>query len=140
VTDEAAPALQRLALGALLTATPFAEPQLPLVSSWAEHLAVEPPETPLQVHDHGPAPDTDEDVPALHKPVVGLLVRSAPFEAPHWPLTCRCPRKGSWAGTVMAENKRVAAHINATEASFKRQPTTVLMAHTLAKIFLHLQA
>jgi len=42
------------------------------------------------------------------------------------------------AGTVMAENKRVAAHVNATKANFKRHPITVLMAHTSREKFLAL--
>jgi hypothetical protein len=91
VTDEAVPVLQRLVDGALPTVTPLADPQLPLTSSWAEHDAVEPPLVPVQFHDHGPEPVTVEAVPVLHKPVVGVLVRSAPFDAPQLPLT------SSWA-------------------------------------------
>jgi len=86
-TVEALPALQRLAVGAVLATTPFALPHAPLISSRAEQLAVVPPPEPAQLHDHGPLPVTVDPVPALQRLVVGALVRSAPFEEPHVPLT-----------------------------------------------------
>jgi hypothetical protein len=87
LTADAVPALQRLALGAVLTATPFALPHLPTISSRAEQLAVVPPPEPAHVQFHGPEPLTLEAVPALQRLVVGALVRSALFEGPHAPLT-----------------------------------------------------
>ena len=52
VTAEAAPASQRLAVGAALTATPLADPQAPLMpGAWQE--AVVPPLRPTHAHTHG---------------------------------------------------------------------------------------
>jgi hypothetical protein len=42
---------------------------------------------PAQVQVHGPLPLTADAVPALQRLPVGALVRSAPFEEPHAPLT-----------------------------------------------------
>ena len=41
---------------------------------------------PVQVHDHGPVPVTDEAVPVVQSPVVGLDVKLAPFDGPQTPL------------------------------------------------------
>jgi hypothetical protein len=41
---------------------------------------------PAQLHFHGPRPLTAEAVPVLQRPIFGMLVRSAPFDAPHEPL------------------------------------------------------
>jgi hypothetical protein len=46
-TVDAVPALQRLAIGAVLTFVPFALPHAPLMSSRAEQLAIEEPHAPL---------------------------------------------------------------------------------------------
>ena len=89
-TADAAPALQRLAVGAALADAPFALPHAPSTGggrSTAEQVAVVPPLLPAQLHDHGPLPVTADAVPALQRLVVGALVRSAPFEEPHAPLT-----------------------------------------------------
>ena len=89
-TVDAAPALQRLAVGAALAVAPFALPHAPLTAgggSTAEQVAVVPPLLPAQLHDHGPVPATVDAVPALQRFAVGVLVRSAPFEEPHAPLT-----------------------------------------------------
>src|SRR5271157_3818799 len=94
-TVDAVPALQRLAVGAVLTATPFALPHVPLISSRAEQLAVVPPPEPAHVQFHGPEPLTLEAVPALQRFAVGALVRSAPFEEPHPPLTMPPPPEAS---------------------------------------------
>lgn len=51
------------------------------------HCAVFPPFVPTQLQPHGPLPLTEEAVPALHKPVVGLLLRLSPFADPQVPLT-----------------------------------------------------
>ena len=56
-------------------------------ASRAEHCAAVPPLEPAQLHDHGPLPLTAEAVPALQRLAVGALVRLAPFEEPHAPLT-----------------------------------------------------
>ena len=87
VTVDAVPAVQRLPVGAVLAATPFALPHAPLTLCRAEQLAVVPPPEPAQVQVHGPEPLTLEGVPALHRFAVGALVRSAPFEEPHTPFT-----------------------------------------------------
>ena len=90
-TVEAVPAVQRFAVGAVLTAGPFALPHAPLdrcgEASRAEHCAAAPPLLPAQFQDHGPLPLTAEAVPALQRFAVGALVRSTPFEEPHAPLT-----------------------------------------------------
>jgi hypothetical protein len=93
---DAVPALQRLAVGALVRLPPFEEPHAPLTTFFAEQVAVVPRPLPMQLHDHGPLPLTVDAVPELQRLAVGELVRSAPFEEPHAPLTnCACaePRK-----------------------------------------------
>lgn len=40
----------------------------------------------MQLQAHGPVPLTAEAVPVPQRPVVGALVKSAPFEEPHKPL------------------------------------------------------
>ena len=137
VTDEAAPVVHRLVVGALLREAPFEDPHAPLTGSGRLHeavvppllpaqfqvvvvplsavlddvpavqllavaphapltaagfrkavqLALAPPLAPAQLHDHGPLPLTDEAVPVVHKLVVGTLLREAPFDKPHAPLT-----------------------------------------------------
>jgi hypothetical protein len=87
VTDEAVPAVQRPVAGALVRSVPLEAPQLALTSSNAEHDAVVPPLLPVQLQSQGPLPLNDETEPVLQRPVVGALVRSAPFDAPQLPLT-----------------------------------------------------
>ena len=53
----------------------------------AEQLAGDPPFDPLQVHDHGPVPDTPLAVPAVQRLVVGAAVNICPFDEPQTPLT-----------------------------------------------------
>ncbi len=86
-TAEAAPVEHKFLVGFALIATPFAEPHDPLISSWAAQLAAEPPFEPAQLQFQGPVPLTAEAAPALQRPVVGTLVRSAPFDVPQLPLT-----------------------------------------------------
>jgi hypothetical protein len=45
----------------------------------------------LQLHFHGPLPETAEAVPTLHRPVVGLLLKLSPFAGPQAPLTVTGP-------------------------------------------------
>jgi hypothetical protein len=54
---------------------------------------VAPPSAPAQLHFQGPLspPLTAEAVPALHKPVLGMIVRLAPLALPQRPLI------SSWA-------------------------------------------
>jgi hypothetical protein len=54
---------------------------------------VAPPSAPAQLHFQGPLspPLTAEAVPAPHKPVLGMIVRLAPFALPQRPLI------SSWA-------------------------------------------
>ena len=90
LTVEAVPAVQRFAVGLALTVVPFALPHAPFTGgggSSAEQVAVVPPPLPAQLHDHGPLPLTVDAVPVLQRLAVGALVRSAPFEEPHAPLT-----------------------------------------------------
>ncbi len=54
---------------------------------FAEHEASAPPFWPLHVHDHGPEPFTGLAVPALHRLLVGAVVKVCPFEEPHEPST-----------------------------------------------------
>jgi hypothetical protein len=90
VTVVAVPALQRPAVGAVETATPFAEPQTPLTAvgcSGALHEAFVPPLLPLHVQFQGPAPVTVVAVPAVQRPVVGAVLTATPFAGPQTPLT-----------------------------------------------------
>ncbi len=92
LTADAVPTLQRLVVGALVRLAPFEEPHAPFtacaeVAFSAEQVAVVPPLLPAQVHDHGPAPLIADVVPALQRLAVGVLVRVAPFDEPHAPVT-----------------------------------------------------
>ena len=90
-TVDAVPALQRLAVGALLSLPPFEEPHAPFTGCaeatfFAEQVAVVPPPLPAQLHDHGPLPVTVDAAPAPQRLAVGALARLSPFEEPHAPL------------------------------------------------------
>jgi hypothetical protein len=92
VTVVAAPAVQRPAVGAIVTATPFAEPQAPLTGveatcSGALHEEFDPPLLPLHAQAQGPTPVTVVAVPAVQRPVVGAVVTATPFAEPQAPLT-----------------------------------------------------
>ena len=94
LTVDAVPAVQRLAVGAVLTDAPFEEPHAPFTGgggSSAEQVAVVPPPLPAQLHDHGPLPLTVDAVPVVQRLAVGALVRLPPFEDPHAPLTLEVP-------------------------------------------------
>jgi hypothetical protein len=100
VTVVAMPAVQRPAVGAIVTATPFAEPQAPLTGveatcSGALHEAYDPPLLPLHVQAQGPAPITVVAVPAVQRPVVGAVVAATPFAEPQAPLTVVGPTCGT---------------------------------------------
>jgi hypothetical protein len=86
-TLEAVPDEHRLPEGAEVTARPLALPHEPLLTSWAEHSAVEPPLAPAQFHDHGPLPETLEALPAEHRLLEGAEVTSVPLALPQAPLT-----------------------------------------------------
>jgi hypothetical protein len=95
-TVDAVPALQRLAVGALLSLPPFEEPHAPFTGCaeatfFAEQVAVVPPPLPAQLHDHGPLPLIVEAVPALQRLAVGAPLSLPPFEEPHAPLTLALP-------------------------------------------------
>ena len=107
LTVDAVPAVQRFAVGAVLTVAPFEVPHAPFMGCAAtafvaEQVAVVPPPLPAQVHDHGPLPLTVDAVPALQRFAVGALVRLAPFEEPHAPLTLEVPlrRPSAWRRTT----------------------------------------
>jgi hypothetical protein len=117
LTADAVPGLQRLVVGALLTATPFAGPHCPFTggaggggggeASCATQVAVFPPLLPTQVQVQGPLPVTAVAVPALQRLVVGALVRLVPFEESHTPVTrlgCFCACAGP---KTMNEMRRV---------------------------------
>jgi hypothetical protein len=97
LTADAVPALQRLVVGAVLTATPFAGPHCPFTgggggggggeASCATQVAVVPPLLPAQLHVHEPLPLTTDAVPALQRLVVGALGKLPPLEEPHTPFT-----------------------------------------------------
>ena len=92
VIVDAVPALQRLVVGALVRVAPFEEPHVPFTpcveaTFSAEQVAVVPPLLPAQLHDQGPLPLTVDAVPVVQRLAVGALVRVAPFEEPHAPLT-----------------------------------------------------
>jgi len=96
LTADAAPAVQRLAVGLALTFAPFEEPHAPFTgvaeaTFFAEQVAVVPPSLPAQLHDHGPLPLTADAVPVLQRLAVGALLRLPPFEEPHAPLTAVGP-------------------------------------------------
>jgi hypothetical protein len=89
-TEDAVPALHRLAAGAAVRSAPFEEPHAPLTaggSAFAEHCAVVPPFDPAQLHVHGPLPLRCETVPALHRLVAGIAFAVVPLALPHAPLT-----------------------------------------------------
>jgi hypothetical protein len=91
VTAVAVPALQRFVVGAVVTATPFAEPQTPLTGeatfSGALHEEFVPPLLPSHIQAHGPVPLTVVAVPAEQRLVVGALVTATPFAGPQTPST-----------------------------------------------------
>ncbi len=58
VTVEALPLEQRLVVGAVATAVPFAVPQAPLIGFASTHDAFVPPPEPLQFHVQFVLPDT----------------------------------------------------------------------------------
>jgi hypothetical protein len=53
--------------------------------SGAEHEAVVPPFKPVQDHANGPAPETDDAVPAVQRLAVGALAMATPFALPQLP-------------------------------------------------------
>ncbi len=85
-TVVAVPELHKFVVGLVVTPTPSAEPQEPLVFFIALHEAVVPPFVPTQVQFHGPVPVTAEAVPTEHSPVVGAEVYATPLAAPQAPL------------------------------------------------------
>jgi hypothetical protein len=91
LTVVAVPAVQRFPVGAVETATPFAEPQTPLTGealcSGALHEEFVPPLLPLHVQAQGPAPVTVVAMPAVQRPAVGAIVTATPFAEPQTPLT-----------------------------------------------------
>ena len=89
-TFEAVPAEHKLAVGAVETVVPFAEPHAPVTGVGvllAEHCAVVPPLLPVQFHVHGPVPLTAEAVPVEQRLVVGMLPTVIPLALPQAPLT-----------------------------------------------------
>ncbi|CAK0752727.1 hypothetical protein CCP4SC76_2330002 [Gammaproteobacteria bacterium] len=56
-----------------------------MVTFDAEQLAVDPPLLPLHDQYHGPEPLTEEAVPALQRPLVGVLVNDWPLDEPQAP-------------------------------------------------------
>ena len=84
-TEEVEPAVQRLAVGAVLTVVPFELPHTPFVSTGAEQLALVPPLEPVQDQVHGPEPDTLETEPAVQRLLEGAVLTVVPFEVPQLP-------------------------------------------------------
>ena len=54
---------------------------------FAEQLAVEPPFDPAQLQVQGPLPVTVLALPAVHRLVVGAVVKTPWLAEPHWPST-----------------------------------------------------
>jgi hypothetical protein len=86
------PEEQRFVVGAVVTETPFAEPQNPLTSEAADcsgalHEELVPPLVPSHIQDQGPLPVTDVAVPAEQRFVLGAPVTETPFAEPQTPLT-----------------------------------------------------
>jgi hypothetical protein len=107
LTGDAAPAMQRLAVGALARLAPFEEPHAPFTASSSEHDTVRPPLLPTQVQLQGPLPVTAVAMPALQSPLVGAVLVMTPFAVPHNPSTrlgCFCV----WAGPETMKERRKA--------------------------------
>jgi hypothetical protein len=86
--DEAVPLLHRPLAGALVNVSPFEEPHAPLTAGAAvvaEQEASPPPLTPEQTQYHGPLPPMEEAVPALHRPLAGVVEKAAPLALPQAP-------------------------------------------------------
>jgi hypothetical protein len=89
VTAEAVPALQRPVVGALAKVPLADDPHTPLTvaaAALAVQVALVPPLVLAQIQVQGPLPATPSDVPALHRLVVGALLKLWPFADPHAPL------------------------------------------------------
>ena len=115
LTVEAVPVLQRFAVGLLLRSAAFEEPHAPFVLSSAEQVAVVPRPLPKQLHDHGPLPLTVDAVPELQRLAVGALVRLAPFEEPHAPVTnCACAEPRNTSPKLAAIRHLRIKHIEAS--------------------------
>jgi hypothetical protein len=82
---EALPSLQRFDVGAFSKSSPFAEPQAPFTSRFAEQFALEPPFNPTQTQVHGPFPVTAEALPALQRFDVGSVKKFSLFAEPQAP-------------------------------------------------------
>jgi hypothetical protein len=65
LTEEAAPELHRLDVGADVSVAPLLLPHTPLTSRLAEQLAFVPPFDPEQAQVQGPVPERAEAVPVL---------------------------------------------------------------------------
>jgi len=85
-TVDAVPVEQRLVVGVELTVVPLEAPQAPLASSGAEHEALVPPLEPVQLHAHGPEPDTLDAVPTAQRLVDGFVVTPTLLAVPQAPL------------------------------------------------------
>lgn len=94
VTEVAEPVLHRFVVGVELAATPLAVPHIPLTGELATGAAQEllvPPLVPAHIQFHGPLPDTAEELPALHRLVVGVALTATPLAVPHMPLVGEPP-------------------------------------------------
>jgi hypothetical protein len=90
LTVDDAPAVQRLAVGALVRVAPFEEPHAPFTGGAdativAEQIATVPPLLPAQVQLQGPLPLTADAVPALHRFAVGAVLTVPLFALPQAP-------------------------------------------------------
>lgn len=84
-TVEAVPVEHNPAAGALLTATPFAEPHVPFVTVAVAQEVVAKSPVPTQSQVQGPVPAIPKGVPVEHSPVVGLLAAATLFAGPQTP-------------------------------------------------------
>ena len=83
------PAAQKLVVGAEYKLDPLETPQTPSIFKFALHEALLPPLVAKHVQDHGPEPETDEELPTLHRLPVGAEYTLDPLELPQAPLTDR---------------------------------------------------
>jgi hypothetical protein len=116
LTVDDAPAVQRLAVGALVRVAPFEEPHAPFTGGAdativAEQVATVPPLLPAQVQFQGPLPLTADAVPALHRFAVGAVLTVPLFALPQAPVV-----------SSKAEQLAVVPPLSPTQVQFQGPP------------------
>jgi hypothetical protein len=72
------------------------------------HDAFAPLFNPAQVHTYGPEPVTADAVPALQRPVEGVVVWAVLCDGPHSPLTV----KFAWHESFVPPSRPLQFHVN----------------------------